>query len=370
MLIRNIVIAVMMWATQTSVAISYRLPRLEKLAAAVHLQVDDLRLGSDVEIDSVTFFQGWPLYLRTNSFGDVSHIGYRLFPRAIKEQHKGIPVFDFLERYLLELDLRLDGKEPSLRMDIDQVTVVKGSLQMLHLLNGRASLQLNVDEITRKMYRLEINFGQQVLTVVIPADSQLLYGGNMIELEQSFVDGISRIIPINPEALICNWDAVHTKRVKNMMVIDGGYYRIEDIRGDIYLTDRRGHRQLLLDRKSPMHSISNMMLTGVTPYGANLQVDFHVYGNSKQSRYTTLQQFVDYCKSEGCQLYFGTKTLTATELKGTLFAYNEKYAYTHMLSVTVPLAVLESADTLIIGHAYVYIPLHDITEQYIKNVSR
>lgn len=360
----------MMWAAQTSVATSYCLPRLAKMAAAVHLQVSDERLSPDAEIDSVAFFQGRPIYLRTNSFGDVAQLGYRLFPSAIKEQHKGIPVFDFLERYLLELDLRLDGKEAPLRMDIDQVTVVKGSLQMLHQLKSQAQIQLNVDEITRKMYRVEVVIGQQVLTVVIPADSQLLYGGNIIELEQSFVDGINRIIAISPEALINNWDAVQAQRSKNLLVIDGGYYRIEDIRGDIYLTVRRGQRQLLLDRRSPMHSVSNMMLTGVSPYGADLRIDFHVYGNSRYQRQTTLQQFVDYCKSEGCQLYFGTKTLTTTELTGTLFAYNEKYAYTHMLSVTVPLTVLESANSLITGHAYVYVPLHDITEQYINNASR
>lgn len=359
----------MVWAAQTCVATSYRLPRLEKMAAAVHLQVSDRMLGPDVEIDSVAFFQGRPVYLRTNGFGDVSHLGYRLFPRAIKDQHKGIPVFDFLERYLLELDLQLDGNNPSLRMDIDQVVVVKGSLQILHQLNGHTPIQMNVDEITRKMYRLEVNVDRQTLVVVIPADSQLLYGGNTIELEQSFVDGINRIMAVSPEALITNWDIAQVHRTKNLLVIDGGYYRIEDIRGDIYLTNRRGKRLLLLDRKSPMHSISNMMLTGVTPHDADLQIDFHIYGNSIHRRLTTVQQFVDYCKSEGCQLYFGTKTLTPKELTGTLFAYNEKYAYTHMLSVNVPLDVLEQPDCLITGHAYVYIPLHDITEQYIKNVS-
>ena len=138
--------------------------------------------------------------------------------------------------------------------------------------------------------------------------------------------------------------------------------------GAVDLTQRKGNRQLLMDRKSPMHSVSNMMLTGLAPQNVRLQVDYHVYGNKINHQQVSLQQFIDYCKSEKCRLYFGTKTLTDTEITGTLFAYNEKYAYTHMLSVTIPLDILEGAQSQITGHAYVYIPLHDITEKYIRPI--
>lgn len=96
-----------------------------------------------------------------------------------------------MERYLLELDLRLDGKDAALRMDVDQVVVTKGSLQMLHQLNHQISLQVNIDEMTHKMYRLDLDMGGKVMTVVIPADNQLLFGGNLIELEQAFINGVN-----------------------------------------------------------------------------------------------------------------------------------------------------------------------------------
>lgn len=57
-------------------------------------------------------------------------------------------------------------------------------------------------------------------------------------------------------------------------------------------------------------------------------------------------------------------------MTGTLFAYNEKYAYTHMLSATIPLKILEGKSGQITGHAYIYIPLHDITEKYVRNTNQ
>lgn len=333
----------MMLVTQWCVATSFRLPLLAKIAEAVHLQIADSILTPSTEIENVFSYNGRNLYLRTDAFGEVSQIGYRLFPIYIREKYKGIPIFDFLERYLLELDLRLDGKDAALRMDVDQVVVTKGSLQMLHQLNHQISLQVNIDEMTHKMYRLDLDMGGKVMTVVIPADNQLLFGGNLIELEQAFINGVNRMIAIDSDALIQNWDTPLAKDRQMDLVIDGGFYRIEEIRGDIYLTLRNGHRQLQMDRKNPIHSVSNMMLTGIAPQKIPLQIDFHVYGNKTDHQQIYLQQFVDYCKSEGCKLYFGTKTLSDTVMTGTLFAYNEKYAYTHMLSATIPLKILRAS---------------------------
>ncbi len=363
---RCLLIGVMIVAAQWCVATSFHLPRLQKLATAAHLHLVDSLLGPHIELDSTAIYKGKPVYVRTNAFGDISHIGYRLFAPKMKDSHKGIPVFDFLERYLLELDLKLDGKDPMLRMDIDQVVVIKGSFQQLRQLTPQTPLSIRVEEITRKMYRVLFVFEGKEIQVTIPADNQLLYGGNIIELEQSFIDGVHRMMAIDASALIQEWNTEHFKRKKDTLVIEGGFYRIDAIRGDLYLTKGKHGRQLLMDRKSPLRSVSNLMLTGMGRNEVPMRIDFHVYGNKNELQELSLQQFVSYCKSEGCQLYFGTKTLTDSVLTGTLFAYNEKYAYTHMLSVTVPLEILDNGITPITGHAYVYIPLHDITEKYIK----
>lgn len=359
-------ILAMVLASQISVATPYRLDCFRQIANALAFQIPDSMRRPYTDIDSVAVYHGQNVYVRCDGFAEVSQIGYRLFSQAVRDANMGVPVFDFLERYLLELDLSIGEKNAALRMDVDGVVVTQGSLQMLRQLTPQTSLSLRVEEIPRKMYRLHCSFNGKTIQVTIPADSQLLFGGNIIELEQLFMSGVRRMMTLSGEDLIAEWQSEAVKSGDDMLVVEGGTYRIDAIRGDIYLTKRRGRRQLLMDAKSPMRSISNLMLTGAGQQDVPLHVDFHVYGNKRNTMEVTLQQYIAYCKAEGCKLYFGTKTLTDSVLTGTLFAYNEKYAYTHMLSVTVPLSVISDGTGTISGHAYVYIPLHDITEKYIS----
>ena len=68
---------------------------------------------------------------------------------------------------------------------------------------------------------------------------------------------------------------------------------------------------------------------------------------------------------DGCKLFYGTKTVSEDKITGTLYAYNERCAYTHMLPVVFPLAILDGKSEELTARGYVYIPLHDITEKYI-----
>ena len=74
----------------------------------------------------------------------------------------------------------------------------------------------------------------------------------------------------------------------------------------------------------------------------------------------TLSQYIAFCLSEGCKLYFGVKQKNDTAVTGALFAYNAKYAYTHLLDVTFPISLLgdkPAENERIRCTAYVYIPL-------------
>lgn len=83
------------------------------------------------------------------------------------------------------------------------------------------------------------------------------------------------------------------------------------------------------------------MLTGQFQYVIPMHLRIDKYGYKAEETDITLQQFIDYCKNEGCKLYFGIKTMNEKTLTGTLFAYNEKMAYNHVLSVSIPLNILD-----------------------------
>lgn len=361
---RLLTILLLASAALSNAATLYRTPRLERIARAIHLTLPDT-LRPNMVNDSIASYFGKAIGLHTNGLGDVSHIGYHIFSDEQKGVYRKYPVFDFIERYLLELDLRLDGRVPEFRMDIDQVVVVKGDLQMLHSITPNTSLSFSLDEIPRKMYRLTWKFDGKEVKVTFPMDSQLLIGGNMIELEQTFVRDVQRMVPIAGDAAIVDWDAVKVSHTKEGLVVKGGSYMIDEIRGDIYLSFAEGKRELIYCKDNPTKSVSNIMLTGMSKKEVPMSVALRIYGNRIDTLRMALQQFIAYCKMDGCKLFYGTKMVTEDTIIGTLYAYNERCAYTHMLPVVFPLSILDGNLEQLMAKGYVYIPLHDITEKYI-----
>ena len=63
---------------QANAAPSFHTQRLEALAKAIKLGLPS-QLGINVDNDSTWNYAGKTLRIRTNSYGDVSHIGYHLF---------------------------------------------------------------------------------------------------------------------------------------------------------------------------------------------------------------------------------------------------------------------------------------------------
>lgn len=344
---------------------TFHTPRLQKIAERIGMHLPDT-LKADALMDSVAVMNGKDIHVRTNGFGDVEHIGYNLFPTELRELKRNSPVFDFLERYLLEIDLRLDGKSPALRKEVDNVTEVKGNLQMLKKLTPKSDVKFEIDVIERKMYRVTCEFGDNKVRVTFPCINNLLVGVNMIELEEIFRRDVQRMLPISGDAIITDWSDATITRSKDGLIVEGGMYFSKMIRGDIYLVEKAGIKTLLCDSGKVSRSISNIMLTGIYEKIIPLKLAIDRYGGKRDTIEITLQQIIAYCKAEGCKLYFGIKTITDDELTGAFFAYNERLSYDHMLSVRFPLAILKGEDAVIEGKVYTYIPLHYVPDKYFE----
>ena len=79
---------------------TYQVPNLERLAHSIGLNLPD-KLEPDADYDATWSYCGRSLRVRTNAYGDVSHIGYKLFDSAWAAAHDVRPVLDFIERYAL-----------------------------------------------------------------------------------------------------------------------------------------------------------------------------------------------------------------------------------------------------------------------------
>ncbi len=361
----KLIIIVWVMATFSNAATPFHTPRLAKIAHSIHIHLTDI-FSANTFIDSVAYVNGKDIHIHTNGLGDVDHIGYNLFSQELRNLQGNSPVFDFLERYLLELDLQLDERSSAVRMDADQVTFAKGDIQMLRQLTPKTDINLDIDVMPRKMYRVTCEFDKQEVRVIFPSTNELLIGANMIELEDIFKRDVQRMVSITADAVIYNWADANVSCSDDILIIDGGMYLSKMIRGDIYLKEQNGIRKLLCNRQNAARSISNIMLTGIFDRDILLKMEIDKYGSKKDSVEITLQQFISYCKAEGCKLYFGIKTISEDILTGTFFAYNERYSYDHMLTITFPFNILEGCDESVKGKVYTYIPLHTVADQYFN----
>lgn len=351
------IILTLVWillASSLQAANGFYTQRLEKMAKVLNLSASSPT--------GEKYANGKLLRIRTNTYGDISHIGYKLFNDEIMQLHGESPVFDFIERYMLELDMRLDGRSPLERMNIDQVVISKGNLQMLRAIDTNTEFSIN--ELKRRMYQVTWTVKGKKVEITFPADCQLLIGANAVELENMMKRDINRIMPLTSNDIITDWTYVKTTRSQGHIIVEGGKYLSNQIRGDIYLQDIHGKKQLICNRKNARNSITNIMLTGQFQYVIPMHLRIDKYGYKAEETDITLQQFIDYCKNEGCKLYFGIKTINETTLTGTLFAYNEKMAYNHVLSVSIPLNILDGKKEKINATVYAYIPLQNVTEKF------
>ena len=370
MRIRLTIISVLVSTASLFAATSFHTPRLEKIAKAVALKLPD-NLGANMDYDGLATYNNRELRIRTNTFGDISHIGYRLFnlPDPIDDNTKAdLPVFDFIERYLLELDLRLDGRSREQRMDLDQVVMPKGTMSLLYAITPETPFQ--IEAIPRRMFRFTWIINGQEVVLSFPASCQLILGANAIELELIAEKDIQRIIPMTSSDIINDWATAKVSKSQGLLVIEGESYVSELIRSDIFLKEENGTRTLLCDSLTPTKSISNIMLTGLFEREIPMTLRLNRYGHQVDTFETTLQQFISFCKLEGCQLFFGIKSIGKEELSGALFASNEKLGYNHLLSFVFPLNILKGEDQTVRGTSYVYIPLNQLEEEFFKQFKK
>lgn len=356
--VRRIIVVIAVWLAFGSVvegANGFATQRLHQMAASIkEVPFDQLQSGVHSEFSHA----GRPLIIRVNRWNEVEHIGYRVFD-SLFVQHQPQLVCDFVERYLLELDL--DNKtDRHLRMGIDKVIVENGSLDNLDKLVSADKMELSMVEMRR--YRvIWYSDNKYLLSLVFDMDYQLLSGCNAIELEYNYLRTVSRLT----DDFHWQEDDIVADSTDEYAIVDGGHYLSDVIRGDrYYQRDTIGGWQLVCDIEKPYWSVANIMLTPADIGDYQLECQLDMYGYRDTTFRVNMSQWVAQTLSEGCQMYFGVKSRTPKTIRGTLFCPNPKAGYCHMLSVEIPVALFGDKQGTVAGRLFAYVPLHNIDEGY------
>jgi hypothetical protein len=363
-----IILTVVAFMSSMDAAPLFRTRCLETLAKAMKMDFSS-DMGINVDNDSTWQFKGRVLRVRTNHYGDISHIGYKLFDSSWASQYEARPLLDFIERYALEQDVKIEGIDKAEAASRKNVTFLQGDASLLKKITSEKILRIK--EVERRYYCVEWGEDSLRIKMNVPADYQLLVGANAIELEAIFERDLKRTSSLLfSNKLPENWKKGSFSYSEQFCIVSNGCYLSDEIRSDLYLNKKKDNGQeyvVLIDKAKPLQSITNILLTGCMNRDIPMMLTIDKYGYSKVKLEVSLQQVLRFFFQDGCSPYLGIKTYDDTVLTATLFALNSKMGYNHMLSLEVPMSILLEETGTIKGEVYVYTPLQNITEKFFTN---
>lgn len=313
---------------------TYRTQELKRLATVLSVDAKLLKEG-----DNYLVVKNQQIVVRVKD-DEVEHIGFRLFPNDIRSIDKS-PVFDFLERYFLQLTYPPVVKTSSMMLRDDQFKFVKGSLATVRQIQPSDAFSYNYDR-----YRYVVTWsreGKTLLAASFPVEYELMSGENKIEAENLLMTDVLNT-PIHEENDI-----------------------ISEIRNDTYITEAFSNRLYFINGEifchpdHPAESAANMMLTPNTPGLFQLHITQRMYGFKKTDFEVPLRQWISFCQDHGCKLYFGIENIQAQgTIEAVVIAVNKAENYNHVLSVSIPSKVVGERKGTIEAQLYPYVPTHNV----------
>ena len=340
-------------------AASFATKRLEAIARCLPLpEVDTLAAAT---VSDHYQYQGHALTVRKNRFGEIEHIGLRLFPKGLRDAGPS-PVYDFLERDLLERNL--SGLDAKLRHQLaaNHLYFVVGNARTALTFNGNE--QFTEERVDMKSYRATwTNGGREVLKVSFDMDYEMLSGCNAVELEEQFVRHLKQFAPVPMSELKVN----DIPDDMDVHVVKGDSFLIREMRNDLFL-ERDSSGWHLMNRPGSMErTLSNMMLSPQFEPCPEIRLTVDKYGYVTDSMQIPYRHLLLMTAEEGCTPYFGVKTKRNDAYTGTLMLVNRGGGYVHMLSVVVPTTGLTADEERVFsGRLLLYIPIFNVSDHFFE----
>lgn len=338
--------------------ITFATKRLQGMAAYLHLEtLDTLPVG----VCETYRYRGHPLVVRKNKWGEIEHIGLKLFSHTLRETYP-LPIYDFLERYLLERNACPLDTEEGFRMQHDHVNFHVGREDVALQLDSTVNFTEN--HVDLRVYQVTWEKNDKViLKMSFEMNWQLMSGCNNVELEER----IMQLLPRQETSEYVSHRQVNFPAEGDRFVRGGDFFVAPPINNHLYYTCSDSVWTMVRDTKHPMVSVSNIMLDANADEELRLRLIVDRYGYRRDTMQVNYRQFMQFCLAEGCTPYFGFKQKTDSTYTGTLFLVNRTGGYLHLLSAVIPTRVIEDPrNAAIEGVLYTYISLFNLSDKMIN----
>ena len=324
------VLSVLMAEAQTT----FRTSELKRLASELKIDVDQLQEGYNYPTAD-----GLNLTVHMQN-GMIDHIGLHLFSEEIRKMDRS-SVFDFLERYFLQLKYPPMVKTAAMMIRDDEFRFEYGSMKTLTELRPSDNFSYQYD---KRRYQVEWQRDvHQLLSVSFPVEYQLISGENKIEAESHILSDIQQTVAVNDSALTAN-NTAET-------------YIMKEFSNRLYFMGKK----LVSSGRYPAETAANMMLSTEAKGDYCLNITQLSYGFKKSVIEVGLKQWITFCRNNGCKLYFGTENVDKKgNIEAVIIAANTAENYNHVLTVSIPAKVIALKQGTIEARLYPYIPTQNV----------
>lgn len=302
--------------------------------------------------------------------GKIEHVGFKLFNRELMESHS-VPIYRFMERYMLELFLLEDDKDIYTRLKMDRVKI---SSEIYLEVPMKKGLQKVISENFSDCSIFITNNGQNNIVscvksdkvlaqIIFPLRYELITGFSKLEAESLFYPQLLQYLAVenqteeNPlslydlqsykDSLYCTYEEFYMLED----VVSTSYYRKD---GDNYIP--------LYGTKYTAESLYNLFNASHN-LGVIASVSQSLYGIDKNISYEVpVKELACYLRSQGCRLYTGIKGKKGREMQFVVMAVNSDLGYQHLLICSGDNRVLNMSDESKIKiKMYCHIPTHNVS---------
>lgn len=272
----------------------------------------------------------------------LDHIGLQLFSDELRVAGNS-PVFDFLERYFLQLKYPPVVKTASNMIRDDQFRFLIGNMATIDQLHTTDDFAFSNDN--NRYTATWSRQGRVLLSVSFPVEYELISGENKIEAEDNLLSDIKSTVITRVADSPTQADSYINGCFSNRLYFNKG--------------------SLIVSGLHPAETSANIMLSTNTKGRYDIRMTQISYGFQKKMFQVPLRQWIAFCKNSGCQLYFGIENISSQgEVSAVVIAVNQAENYNHVLTVSIPSQVIVQHQGTIEARLYPYIPTHNVLNMF------
>ena len=308
----------------------------------------------------------WILFLLSLFAARAEENRLTLFSEAIKQSHPSV-VYDFLERYLFQLDsLQRAGKFYMNQLIRDDVRFVVGRAETCRKLTPKTAftLSLTTNRYYEAVWRNEDE--SVLLDLIFPASYELICGLPKHKIERT-IEHQLKAMPkrFTPDSVPSNLELIPVNdTVWQRSFI--AHYEIEAIHDAVYFTQDYSLKMIpLFDIQQPLYSAFNLLQGYVGNCGNyRLYVEQSVYEFDILHYTVSLTQWLNYCREIHGKVYVGLEEEHEDGYLLLLLLICPNLGFKHMLSLVVPRNFVSRPNTVLKAKLHAYIPIHNVKAYY------